>query len=115
MEKPVAVKESVSETRVRRLVSGNMRRHRALQSLSQIELARASGLTHNFISDIENCKKGVSDKTIAKISFALEIEPHQLFLPENLVNDVVRIYVGEFNSSVQKVVADLSGRFLSEP
>jgi transcriptional regulator with XRE-family HTH domain len=114
MEKPLSKKEAITEEHVRLLVSSNMRRLRALRGMSQIELARITGLTHNFISDIENCKKGISDKSIAKISVTFGVEPYQLFMPEYLANDVVRAYVHEFNDSILKAVQELSKRFLPE-
>ena len=109
------MKEKISERYVRLLVSKNLRRLRSLQNISQLGLALNAGLTHNFINDIENCKKGVSAKTLAKLCVALDVEPHQLFLPENMSNDKMFIYVNDFNSSLQKVVKKLTEQYLQSP
>jgi transcriptional regulator with XRE-family HTH domain len=106
------MKEKISENYVRLLVSKNLKRLRTLQSLSQLGLADQAGLTHNFINDIENCKKGISGKTIAKLSIALKVEPHQFFLPDSMSNDTMQVYVNDFNDSLQKVVKDLTARYL---
>ncbi|HCC37908.1 MAG TPA: XRE family transcriptional regulator [Treponema sp.] len=105
--------ENVNEEYVRLLVSKNLKRLRALQNISQLSLALNTGLTHNFINDIENCKKGISAKTLAKLSTALKAEPHQFFLPDELANNRMRIYVNDFNDSLQKVIAELTARYLS--
>jgi transcriptional regulator with XRE-family HTH domain len=106
------MKEIINEGYVRHLVSKNLKRLRSLQSISQLSLALSAGLTHNFINDIENCKKGISAKTLAKLSSALNAEPHQFFLPEDMSNDKMMIYVNDFNDSLQKVVKELTEQYL---
>jgi len=106
------MKEDINESYVRLLVSKNLKRLRSLQNISQLGLALNAGLTHNFINDIENCKKGVSVKTLAKLSVALNAEPHQFFLPENMSNNKMLIYVNDFNDSLQKVVKELTEQYL---
>ena len=79
--------------------------------MSQLGLGSRAGLTHNFINDIENCKKGISVKTLAKLSAALNVEPHQFFLPDDMVNNM-QVYVSDFNDSLQKMVHDLTVQYL---
>jgi len=106
------MKEDMNESYVRLLVSKNLKRLRSLQNISQLGLALNAGLTHNFINDIENCKKGVSVKTLAKLSVALKAEPHQFFLPEDMSNNKMLIYVNDFNDSLKKVVKELTEQYL---
>jgi transcriptional regulator with XRE-family HTH domain len=106
------MKENMNESYVRLLVSKNLKRLRSLQNISQLGLALNAGLTHNFINDIENCKKGVSVKTLAKLSVALQAEPHQFFLPEDMSNNKMLIYVNDFNDSLKKVVKELTEQYL---
>ncbi|MDR0456441.1 MAG: helix-turn-helix transcriptional regulator [Treponema sp.] len=106
------MKENINENYVRLLVSKNLKRLRSLQNISQLGLALSAGLTHNFINDIENCKKGVSVKTLAKLSVALNVEPHQFFLPEDMSNNKMLAYVNDFNDSLQKVVKELTEQYL---
>ena len=103
--------ENVNEHYVRKLVSKNIKRLRALRNISQLSLAIDTGLTHNFINDIENCKKGFSAKTLAKLSIALKAEPHQFFLPSELYDSKLRLYVNDFNDSLQKMVKELTAQY----
>jgi transcriptional regulator with XRE-family HTH domain len=106
-------KNEIDEKYVFRLISGNLKRLRTLNNMSQFNLALSSGLTHNFINDIENCKKGISAKTLAKLSMALNAEPYQFFLPDGMANDEIISYVKDFNDSLQKVVSGLTQHYLS--
>ena len=105
--------KEINEEYIRRLISINLRRLRTLQNLSQLSLAVNSGVTHNFINDVENCKKGVSVKTLAKLSSALNVEPHQFFLPDGMSNDKVLMYVNDFNDSLQRMVKDLTAQYIT--
>ena len=96
------------------LVSSNIKRLRSLHNISQFKLAEKTGLTHNFINDLENCKKGMSAKTLAKLSTALNVEPYQFFLPEAISNNGVMVYVKDFNDSLQKLVKDFSQQYMRD-
>jgi len=104
----------IDEQYIYKLISSNIKRLRSLQNISQLGLAINTGLTHNFINDIENCKKGISAKSLAKLSNALNAEPYQFLLPEGLHNNDMMIYVKDFNDSLQKVVSDLTGQYLAK-
>jgi len=110
----MAKKNEIDEKYIFKLISSNVKRFRTLQNMSQLNLASNTGLTHNFINDIENCKKGVSAKTLAKLSMALNAEPYQFFLPPEMNNNVVMSYVKDFNDSLQKVVSELTQQYLTE-
>jgi transcriptional regulator with XRE-family HTH domain len=106
--------KKLDEKHIHQLISVNIKRLRALQNFSQLDLAASTGLTHNFINDIENCKKWISAKSLAKLSNALNAEPYQFLLPEGMHNNDMMIYVKDFNDSLQKVVSDLTGQYLSK-
>jgi transcriptional regulator with XRE-family HTH domain len=104
--------KKIDEKHIHNLISGNIKRLRSLQNFSQLDLSVNTGLTHNFINDIENCKKGISARSLAKLSNALNVEPHQFFLPEGMHSSDMMIYVKDFNDSLQKVVSDLTEQYL---
>jgi transcriptional regulator with XRE-family HTH domain len=59
-----------------------LKRLREKAKFSQIELALESGITHNFINDIEHAKRGVSLDTIEKLAQALNVSPHTFFIED---------------------------------
>ena len=109
----MAKKQEINKQYILKLISNNTKRLRSLQNISQLNLASKTGLTHNFINDIENCKKGVSPTTLAKLSVALSAEPYQFFLPEGTPSNEVMVYVRDINDSFQKVVHELTQQYLT--
>jgi transcriptional regulator with XRE-family HTH domain len=79
------------KTSVQVLFALNLSRLRKEAGLTQISLAKKTGLTHNFINDIENQKKWVSSETIEKISEALGVEPMHLFVNNDLWENAAEI------------------------
>jgi transcriptional regulator with XRE-family HTH domain len=104
----------IDEGDIRLLVSKNLKRLRELQHISQLNLALKADLTHNFINDVENGKKGVSCRSLAKLSTALGVEPYQFFLPETMADDGFSGYAFDLHDSFQKAVEKVMGRYLPE-
>jgi transcriptional regulator with XRE-family HTH domain len=106
----------MTEQDIRRLFSLNLKRHRTRLNLSQLALAEKADLTHNFINDIENGKKWVSPKTMAKLADALGITPHELFLPKPRLTrdeaDSLSNYIDDFSDSLIRSVRELKARYL---
>jgi transcriptional regulator with XRE-family HTH domain len=107
------MKDRYDEMGVRALVAQNLKRLRKLKNVSQIVLSSMTGLTHNFINDIENCNKWVSAKTIAKLASALDVEPYQFFLSEALPDDARLIYLKAFQDSLAMFVREYSESYIS--
>ncbi|MDR2536451.1 MAG: helix-turn-helix domain-containing protein [Treponema sp.] len=111
--------ENINGKNIRVLFSNNLRRLRSLQNISQLSLANQAGLTHNFINDIENCKKWVSPQTIAKLAAVLNVAPYQFFLPESKAGESATesffsIYLDDFSDSLEKMVGELKRRYLQD-
>jgi transcriptional regulator with XRE-family HTH domain len=111
----MGTEERVEEEDVRYLVGMNVRRLRLLQNLSQLDLAVNADLTHNFINDLENGKKGISCRSLAKLSTALQAEPFQFFLPRDESGSGMSVYVRDFNDNLQKMVGELARQYLPAP
>jgi transcriptional regulator with XRE-family HTH domain len=111
----MGTEECVKEEDVRYLVGMNVRRLRLLQNLSQLDLAVNADLTHNFINDLENGKKGISCRSLAKLSTALQAEPFQFFLPRDESGGGMSVYVRDFNDNLQKMVGELIRQYLPAP
>jgi len=68
------------ESKTLSLFSRNLARLRKEAGISQSVLAQRAGLTHNFINDLENTKKGFSIMTLDKLAAAVNAEPVQFFV-----------------------------------
>jgi len=67
---------------IRSILANNLKEQRKKMGLSQEKFAEISGLSIQSINDIEGCRKWVSDKTITKLSKALNLECYQLLMPK---------------------------------
>jgi len=67
---------------IRSILAKNLKEQRNKLGLSQEKFAEISGLSIQTINDIEGCRKWVSDKTMTKLSLALNLECYQLLLPK---------------------------------
>ena len=92
---------------IRNLFAKNLKRYREISKISQMDLATVSGLAHNFINDIENEKKFVSDETIAKLAKALNVEPYKFFLPVTKLNTQGEDIIAEdFSESIGVIIKE---------
>jgi transcriptional regulator with XRE-family HTH domain len=111
-------KKAAGGLEIRRVFAQNLKRLRERQNLSQLELSGITGLTHNFINDIENCKKWVSSDTLAKLSAALRVQPFQFFLSElqtdETEGDILRVYREDLVDMFQKAVSDWMGIYTAK-
>lgn len=68
------------------MIGDILRKLRKQKGFSLRELARLSGLSHSFISDIENGRCNPSIESLHKIADALNVKPH-IFLTESVVEN----------------------------
>ena len=112
------MKETMKGINIKSLFSMNLKRLRAIANISQMNLADRSGLTHNFINDLENGKKWASAETIAKLAIALKAEPSQFFISETKWNnpgaEIFALYLDDFSDSFGKMVNEYRSRYVIE-
>jgi transcriptional regulator with XRE-family HTH domain len=78
----VSQRDTIIEAeKLRKILSGNIKKYRKLLGLSQERLAEAAELSVQTVNDIEGCRTWVSDKTIVKLAQSLHIEAYQLLFP----------------------------------
>ncbi|MDR0707774.1 MAG: helix-turn-helix domain-containing protein [Treponema sp.] len=105
---------------IRRLFGKNLKRIRLQQGLSQFQLSIRTGLTHNFINDIEKGDKWLSSESFGKLISALNVAPHCFFISErkSKLAGSVDPYLLDFSDSLQKMAHELQQRYgteLAEP
>ena len=101
----------ITEDDIRLLVSKSLKRFRSLQNYSQMSLAEAADLSSNYINEIENCIKSASLETIAKLATALQVEPHQFFMPEDIADSTL-LYLNAFKEDLQRYVNNWTEPYL---
>ena len=84
---------------IRKILSGNIKKHRGGLHYSQEKLAEKAGLSAQTLNDIEGCRRWVSAATISKLAKALNIDEYQLLLP-----DAEELY-GKAHSSLKPLIA----------
>jgi transcriptional regulator with XRE-family HTH domain len=105
--------EEKYRSQVRQVFGMNVKRLRNRAGLTQLSLAKATGLTHNFINDIEKGKKWVSPETIEKLTVALNVEAYEFFTPdEKSHNPDMRKLASEFKEAVIQNLDKLTEPYL---
>jgi transcriptional regulator with XRE-family HTH domain len=66
---------------VRELLSANIKAKRSELGLTQEKLAELVDVSYQMIHDIEGCRTWVSDKTLQRLSKALEVDIYELLCP----------------------------------
>jgi transcriptional regulator with XRE-family HTH domain len=67
---------------IRLILSKNLKSQRNKLGFSQEKFAEMAGLSVQTINDIEGGRRWVSDKSITKLSTALNVECYQLLIPD---------------------------------
>lgn len=75
----------MTEQDLRNILSKNIKRYRHDRNLSQADLAEKLDISVNFLCNIENGNRWVSPQTLVKFSSVLNIEPYELFRPEEAI------------------------------
>lgn len=106
-----------TEKNIRALFGKNLKWIRKKRGMSQLSLSVMTGLTHNFINDIENCKKWFSPETMARFCNVLKVEPFQFFLSDSELahNDkiVFLTYMDDFSTKLEKSVRNFQSQYLN--
>jgi len=81
-------------TKVRKILSSNIKKYREKVGLSQEKLAENAKISTMMVKDIEACRTWVSDKTLESIATALETDIYRLLMPDTVyeeeINKIIR-------------------------
>ena len=72
---------------VRKVLSQNIKKRRKELGITQSRLAELADISEPYMNDIERCQTWVSDKTLSKLAWALNIEVHELFIYGDNISD----------------------------
>ena len=73
---------------IKKRLGENVKRIRKEQKLTQFQLAEKAELSEETIKNIELSRCWTSDKNLAKLTKALEVDIHSLFLPVSTSFDI---------------------------
>jgi transcriptional regulator with XRE-family HTH domain len=96
-------------TVIRNTLSTNIRFLRNHRKWSQADLAEKAGISTNFLSDIERCRKWPYPETLLNLATALDIEVYELFKPEESstlaeTKDIMARFVKDISAALNQSV-----------
>jgi transcriptional regulator with XRE-family HTH domain len=104
----------MTESDLHKIFSDNVREYRNRCRWSQGELSRRSGLSVNFINNIESEKKWVSPATMLKLANAFRIEVYELYKPPYSLPDNFDGIVRKFTDNIHAAVDGARLAFMRE-
>jgi transcriptional regulator with XRE-family HTH domain len=108
----------MDEQDLRAILSKNLRKYRNYRKFSQAELAEKLDISIPFLSDIENGKKWISPRTLAKMADTFSIEAFELLRPENSIPDdpinILNKFTDEIYTNFGKSLNKLHDNYISD-
>ena len=75
----IAYVMNMNQDDVRKVLSQNIKKRRKELGITQSKLAELAEISEPYMNDIERCQTWVSDKTLAKLAWALNVDLNELF------------------------------------
>ena len=90
---------------LREALSLNLKKYRKVKGWSQFELSEKAEISEQTVNSIEGLRLWPSDKTLAKMANALEVEMYKLFVPQKVTLQTETL--AELKHAVVKTVESL--------
>jgi transcriptional regulator with XRE-family HTH domain len=95
-------------TKVRKVLSSNLKKYREELGLSQEKLAEKAEISTMMVKDIEACRTWVSDKTLESLASALETDIFRLLMPDTAYEEEInKIIRNDLESITLKIRQDI--------
>jgi transcriptional regulator with XRE-family HTH domain len=108
----------MNEQDLRHILGINIKRYRNYHKFSQAELAEKLDISIPFLSDIENEKKWVSPRTLAKMADVFKIEAYELLRPDKTLPDdavnIINKYTSDIYTLFGQTLDGLQNSYISE-
>jgi len=88
-------------TKIRKILSSNLKKCREKLGLSQEKLAENAEISTMMVKDIEACRTWVSDKTLESIATALKTDSYRLLMPDT-------VYEEEINQKIRNEIENIT-------
>ena len=104
----------MTEDELQTRVINNIRSLRKKQGLSQDKLADKANISRQMMNDIEGRRRWLTKGTLVKLSNALEVDVHELFLPSIQENDNIKNIYEIITDRIISKVKDVVNKALEE-
>jgi len=95
-------------TKVRKILSSNLKKYREKLGLSQEKLAEKAKISTMMVKDIEACRTWVSDRTIESLATALKTDIFYLLVPDTAYKEEInKIIRDDLESITLKIHQDI--------
>jgi len=101
-----------TEKELHEILSKNLKKYRRDFGLTQIALAKKTGVSTNFVNDIEAGKKWASLATMVKIANVFDIHIYELLKPPNLLPDNLTSILKKYSEDVQASLENINRALL---
>jgi transcriptional regulator with XRE-family HTH domain len=99
----------MTEQELQSILSKNIKRYRQSRNLSQAKLAEKVEISVNFLCNIENGNRWISPQTLVKFASVLNIEPYELFKPEEIIHSDTSVILNKcFDEAIVAVTKTLN-------
>lgn len=104
----------MTEEKLQKIFSGNVRELRNNAQWSQVELAKKAGVSVNFINDIEAAKKWASPATMVKLANVFDVEVYELLRPADLFPDNLNSIIKKYTNNIHAALGQSYLAFLKD-
>jgi len=105
---------TMTEKKLREIFMENIKKNRIYNNWSQIVLAKKTGVSINFINDLESGKKWASPATMVKMANAFNVQVYELLKPPNLLPDNLNSIIREYTDSIHTIIQDTHSSFMKD-
>jgi transcriptional regulator with XRE-family HTH domain len=107
----------MDEKDLRAILSVNIKKYRKGRKITQENLAEKLDISIPFLSDIENGKKWVSPRTLAKMADVFSLEVYELLRPEKTIPDnavnIIEKYTSDIYTAFGESLEELHHRYVA--
>jgi transcriptional regulator with XRE-family HTH domain len=102
----------MTEEELHAIFCSNLKEYRNARHWSQSALAKETGVSINFINDLELGKKWASPATMIKIANIFNIEVYELLKPPGLLPDTINSVIKKYTDHVHEALEQARSDFL---
>ena len=86
----------MTESDLRAIMGGNLKRFRIYKGFSQAKLSEILDISPNFVSDLENGKRWLSSDTLVNLAESLGVEPFEFLKPLELPKEEINAFIQKY-------------------